>query len=997
MRCLWCKKTVHKDCRDKVDHQCTLGGLRLCILPPSAIRRSDAVHKGMWEPYSVSGFSPILALVNSKSGNNQGVRFLRKLKFWLNPVQVFDLAISGPELGLELFKGFESFKVVVFGGDGSIGWVLSAIDRLQLHSKCMVGVVPLGTGNDLARVLGWGAQCSDEDKLPYILSEMEMSTFRLLDRWSIQFSSSADVDISPLKSSHCHFSLVLSGAPDTCNPTSATLTGVPTISIGAANGSDFVSSPQDPVSSKSPEDRDTVCLGSPDAEDGVTKIRSLSSEDTIGTVQNGGTVEQKQLCQLPDNSNNNMHESILHIVSTISSARLLCKVVKQIMTLLIRTQKTHVVTSLVISDLNHSPMTQTCTVLAEKLRALEAVLGEESEPLLLEAHPLLGDETFKSRASLMARANSVKKAVKGVLDAAASSVQDEALINAEIEDLARSVKCYELDASEVSSNCDTKPNQPGIGNGNQPEIKNENQPESVKENQFGKEHENGSDVEHQSSRKANRTVRSHGGSVVELSPPLADMTEIATMNNYFGIGLDAKIAYEFNNTRDKSPAAYSSRTRNMMLYGLLGGKEFILNTQRYLERRLNLTCDGRQIVLPQKLQGLVFLNIPSYMAGTNFWGTDKEKDGFLAPSHDDKLIEVIGITGFTQLATSKMLGIQNHRLAQCHYAQLTLHGPDPLPVQVDGEAWLQEPGTIVISHKNKARMLVKDKVFSQSLETWKVRMSLSLSSAEAQIMHYQQLCSALKPLIDWITFGLVEDLDIHSELTQHATVISQLMMDCPSSEVEPATVGFSSTCHSLAPSVQTLLQRLHEFKNEGRLQLENEKQQQLSQLMKQIEACLASFCTGELKDHSQLEYNDHRRRASDSMLRSPRANVGQKVLRGRHNQMVPEELRQLRAKTKGTKPFETVSGVGLKYEAKRKYVEEWSIADVCGWMECIGLGEHTKDIQSHRISGKELIKLQQNDLEEVLGITRHDHKLSLTHGLCGIGLLQPQSANSLPK
>ena len=61
-------------------------------------------------------------------------------------------------------------------------------------------------------------------------------------------------------------------------------------------------------------------------------------------------------------------------------------------------------------------------------------------------------------------------------------------------------------------------------------------------------------------------------------------------------------------------------------------------------------------------------------------------------------------------ATSKVLGIQNHRLAQCHYAQLTLQGPDTLPVQVDGEAWLQDPGTIVISHKNKARMLVKDKV-----------------------------------------------------------------------------------------------------------------------------------------------------------------------------------------------------------------------------------------------------------------------------------------------
>ena len=37
-------------------------------------------------------------------------------------------------------------------------------------------------------------------------------------------------------------------------------------------------------------------------------------------------------------------------------------------------------------------------------------------------------------------------------------------------------------------------------------------------------------------------------------------------------------------------------------------------------------------------------------------------------------------------------------------------GPDTMPMQVDGEAWLQEPGTLVISHKNKARMLFKNKV-----------------------------------------------------------------------------------------------------------------------------------------------------------------------------------------------------------------------------------------------------------------------------------------------
>ena len=62
----------------------------------------------------------------------------------------------------------------------------------------MVGVVPLGTGNDLARVLGWGSQCNDGEKIPSILSDMEHSTFKLLDRWSVQFSPDQSFDVSHL-------------------------------------------------------------------------------------------------------------------------------------------------------------------------------------------------------------------------------------------------------------------------------------------------------------------------------------------------------------------------------------------------------------------------------------------------------------------------------------------------------------------------------------------------------------------------------------------------------------------------------------------------------------------------------------------------------------------------------------------------------------------------------------------------------------------------------
>ena len=86
-------------------------------------------------------------------------------------------------------------------------------------------------------------------------------------------------------------------------------------------------------------------------------------------------------------------------------------------------------------------------------------------------------------------------------------------------------------------------------------------------------------------------------------------------------------------------------------------------------------------------------------------------------------MEVVAVSGLTSIATAKVLGIQNHRLRQCRLAKVTLS--EELPVQVDGEAWLQKPGTVVVSHKNKARMLVKDKAFSQTLESWKQKQNSS--------------------------------------------------------------------------------------------------------------------------------------------------------------------------------------------------------------------------------------------------------------------------------
>lgn len=50
--------------------------------------------------------------------------------------------------------------------------------------------------------------------------------------------------------------------------------------------------------------------------------------------------------------------------------------------------------------------------------------------------------------------------------------------------------------------------------------------------------------------------------------------ERCVMNNYFGIGIDAKISLDFHHKREEHPEKCRSRTRNYMWYGVLGSKQW---------------------------------------------------------------------------------------------------------------------------------------------------------------------------------------------------------------------------------------------------------------------------------------------------------------------------------------------------------------------------------------------------------------------------------------
>ncbi len=77
--------------------------------------------------------------------------------------------------------------------DFLVGWVLDVMDRVPLRHRAPVAVLPLGTGNDLARCLSWGGGYENES-LNKILKKVSQAPVIMVDRWQIEFSTRTDID-----------------------------------------------------------------------------------------------------------------------------------------------------------------------------------------------------------------------------------------------------------------------------------------------------------------------------------------------------------------------------------------------------------------------------------------------------------------------------------------------------------------------------------------------------------------------------------------------------------------------------------------------------------------------------------------------------------------------------------------------------------------------------------------------------------------------------------
>eukprot|EP00592_Proboscia_alata_P017613 CAMPEP_0194396516 /NCGR_PEP_ID=MMETSP0174-20130528/125035_1 /TAXON_ID=216777 /ORGANISM="Proboscia alata, Strain PI-D3" /LENGTH=597 /DNA_ID=CAMNT_0039192597 /DNA_START=84 /DNA_END=1874 /DNA_ORIENTATION=+ len=128
--------------------------------------------------------SPLLVFVNSRSGLQQGHLIIAQLRRLLNPIQIFDLAEENPEKALESFSILSKLRVLVCGGDGTVNWIISIMEKMNLEWWPPIAILPLGTGNDLSRIHDWGGGYNNKS-LMLILQQVSEAYVSLLDRWAV--------------------------------------------------------------------------------------------------------------------------------------------------------------------------------------------------------------------------------------------------------------------------------------------------------------------------------------------------------------------------------------------------------------------------------------------------------------------------------------------------------------------------------------------------------------------------------------------------------------------------------------------------------------------------------------------------------------------------------------------------------------------------------------------------------------------------------------------
>jgi diacylglycerol kinase (ATP) len=299
-----------------------------------------------------------------------------------------------------------------------------------------------------------------------------------------------------------------------------------------------------------------------------------------------------------------------------------------------------------------------------------------------------------------------------------------------------------------------------------------------------------------------------------------------------------------------------------------------------------------------------------------------------------------------------------------------------VPIQVDGEAWLQPPGMIRIIHKNRVQMICRNRSLEVSLKSWHEKQRQhSISIAREQTSLTSEYSTALgdslfteretylllnfiesvSTLVKWVKFLIISHPSLQPDLYVVACKTADSLeaihpggklVDGPSLRTKlTELVGstrqlYESTCELLRERGQSIIMRED---------LETKLSVALANIEMELRKCsLQKSEDGTMKIYLNIlapnnDDVDHRKKSKPFWNRF------------RHN-----------------REHQQASGVRTARSSSREAVSNWGVNEVITWLEAMQLSEYIDSFIKNDIRGKELLTLARRDLKD-LGVTKVGH------------------------
>ncbi|TDG48937.1 hypothetical protein AWZ03_004621 [Drosophila navojoa] len=757
LTCRWCHMMLHNRCASSVKKECTLGEYAELIVPPTAIcpavldrQRSvnqahKATHFQITPPDELS--CPLLVFVNPKSGGRQGDRILRKFQYMLNPRQVYDLSKGGPKEGLTLFKDLPNFKVICCGGDGTVGWVLEAMDSIELATQPAIGVIPLGTGNDLARCLRWGGGYEGEN-IPKLMDKIKRASTVSLDRWSIEVTNTPLTveELRPKVTLHSNMQKVIELSQSVVVDKSVIerfeeIQRQNFVSNSGSSGNDNMSTGK-PIMMATTTTTTTRTEEEEEEQQQLEVVRSgnvvVSGSTTTKSISMSTfetrRVQKKTLTGTMSNKSNSSSNSSgsgsNSVGSNSNQAQLLAAS---------RTDATEK-QSLETLLLQHK---QQQKLAAEAAAAAAAVAAAEAATTATEQAATAAFEHNQSDDHNSQQQSIVKRQITLSLDLSdtSSNTNEPQSRQRQVDSTPQTPKTPTSAAGTPSATAASAPATPKT-----PSATAAAHPASTPTTPSAITIGAAATTPTATTAPAAATAAAATGSSSNIpqKPIKVQSDKDCTVpyniiNNYFSVGVDAAICVKFHLEREKNPHKFNSRMKNKLWYFEYATSETFAASCKNLHEHIEIVCDGVALDLANgpHLQGVALLNIPYTHGGSNLWGehlsqkrirksagpfgkskklksSDKEFSATSFNSVDlsvaiqdfgDRLIEVIGLENCLHMGQVRTgLRASGRRLAQC--SEVIIKTKKTFPMQIDGEPWMQMPCTIKVTHKNQVPMLM---------------------------------------------------------------------------------------------------------------------------------------------------------------------------------------------------------------------------------------------------------------------------------------------------